>query len=65
MNKKGTLAIETAVIFPMFLILVTVFILLLAKSINYEKKERPELIEGIRLIDSVRRKAQRAGELIE
>lgn len=65
MNKKGTLAIETAIIFPLFLILVTVFVLLLAKSINYEKKERAELIDGIRFIDSVRRKAERAGELIE
>ena len=65
MNDKGTMAIETAVIFPLFLILLTVFILLLAKSINYQRNERESLVDAILTIDSIHRKVEKAGELIE
>ncbi len=65
MNKKGSLATETAVVFPLFLILLTSLIIILAKAIVYEKPESEELIKVINIVDSIIRKASMIDEVFK
>ncbi|HPQ46857.1 MAG TPA: hypothetical protein PLP30_05785 [Clostridia bacterium] len=65
MNDRGTLAAETAVVFPLFLLLLVVLILALARTITYEKPEKKELTDIIYFIDSVKRKVSMLDEILE
>lgn len=65
MNDKGSLAFETAVIFPMFLVLLVVLIIVLARTILYEKPETREFIDGINTVDSILRKVSIIDEVFK
>jgi|GEM_PF-3149399 len=65
MNKRGSIALETAVVFPFFLVLVVVFIFILAKAVLADIPTATEFTEGIRKIDSIIRKAHIIDEIIQ
>jgi hypothetical protein len=64
-NDKGSLAFETAVVFPMFLVLLLVLIIVLARTILYENPEAMEFLDGINTVDSILRKASIIDEVIK
>ena len=65
LNDKGSLAAETAVVFPLFLILLVALTIVMAKTIVYEKPDGGELINGIHVVDSIIRKAAVVDEVFK
>ncbi|MBN1623476.1 MAG: hypothetical protein JXN10_04245 [Clostridia bacterium] len=65
MNTKGSLAFETAIVFPMFLVLLVVLIIALARTILYENPEAMNFLDSINTVDSILRKVSIIDEVIK
>lgn len=64
-NTKGSLAFETAIVFPMFLVLLVVLIIALARTILYENPEAMNFLDSINTVDSILRKVSIIDEVIK